>query len=85
MQVATEIAQQRATFVGESRRHPGGRVQCLGEGQELLGIQAASARCSLDRGTDVMSPSDADGRAVGQERSGLVGLVQPTRDEHGIG
>ena len=48
VELAPELAQQRATLVGERRRQTGGRIERVGDGQELLRLETAAADRSFD-------------------------------------
>ena len=81
MQVATEVAQERPSVVGEDGAEPRGRIDRVGDLEEVGRIQPAAAHGALDRRTDVVSAADAHGRPFLQEGEGLVRLVQPACDD----
>ncbi len=81
MQVAGEIAQERATVVGDDGRQPRGRIEGLRDLQELGGFQASAADRTADRRSDVAGGTDPGPRTLAEERSRLVRLVEPTSDD----
>ena len=85
MQLATEVAQQRSPLVGEGRRKPRGRIERLGELEELGGIEATAAGGSFDRRADVVGRPDPDPRSILEQRSRLVGLVELAGDDDWVG
>ena len=85
MELAPEVAQQRATLVGERRRQSGGRVERVRDGQELLRLQTAAAGRPFDGWLDVVRAADTDPGSIGQERARLIRLVEPARDDDGVG
>ncbi len=76
VELAPELAQQRAPVVGQRRRQPGGRIEGVGDLEELGRVQAAAAGRALDGRPDVAGGADADARPLLDERPGLVGLVE---------
>ena len=85
MQPAPEVAQQRATLVGERGREAGRRVERLDDLEELRGIEASAAGRPADPGLDVVRGADPDAGTLLEQRAGLVGLVEGARDDHGVG
>jgi hypothetical protein len=85
MQLATQLAEQRPSLVGERCGQAGDRVQRVGDGQEPLGIQPAPARRTFDERPDVVRRADADARSILEQRTRLVGLVEPARDDDRVG
>ena len=85
VELVTELAQQRPALVGERCRQPRGRVERVGDRQELFRVEPAAADRAFDRWADVMRRTDAHARTVRQERTRLVGLVEPARHDDRIG
>ena len=85
MELAPEVAQQRATLVGERRRQTGGRVERVRDGQELLRLQTAAAGRPFDGWLDVVRAADTDSGSIGQEPTRLIRLVESARDDDGVG
>ena len=81
MQLAAELAQQRPPLVGQRRRQPGGRVERLGDLEELGRVEPAAAGRALDRRPDVVGRPDPDARPLLDQAAGLVGLVERPRDD----
>ena len=83
---------QRMQFAGRARagafdgrrrgrREAGRRVEGLRELEELGRFEAAATDRALDRRPDVARGTDADAGPLGQERAGLIGLVEAARDD----
>ena len=85
MQLSTEVAQQRSPLVGQGRRKPRGRVERLGELEELGGIEATAAGRSFDRRADVMGRPDPDARSLLEQRPRLIGLVELAGHDDRVG
>ena len=85
MEAATQLAQQRTTLLGEGRREARRGIQRVGDRQELLRVEAASAGRPFDGRADVVRPADSDARVVAQQRACLVGLVEHARHHRRIG
>jgi hypothetical protein len=85
VELAAEIAQQRPPLVGERRGEPGRRIERVGDPEELLGLEAAAASCSVEQRRDVVRPADADARSIAQERARLVRLVELAGDDDRVG
>src|SRR5512135_2080617 len=84
MQLAAEVAEQRAALVGERGREASRRIERLGDPEELRWIETPAARGTLGPRPDVVGRPDADAGAVHEERPGLVRLVEAPRDEHRV-
>ncbi len=84
MELVTELAQQRPALVGERRRQPRGRIEGVGDRQELFRIEPPATDRAFDRRADIMRRTDAHTRVVRQERPRLVGLVELARDDDRI-
>ena len=78
---APEVAEQRPPLVGERRREAGGRVEGLGDLEELRRVEAAAAHGPADPRLDVVGRPDAHPGAVLEQLPGLVGLVQAAPDD----
>ena len=70
VQLAPDVAEQRATLVGERRREARGRVERLGDLEELAGLQPAAAGRALHRRADVVRRADADAGSLGRAAPG---------------
>ncbi len=81
MELATEVAQQCAALVRERRGESRGRVQGVGDLEELAGIEPSAARGALDRGADVVGAADPDPGSLLEQRADLVGLVELAGDD----
>ena len=81
VELAPEVAQQRPALVGERRRQPRGRIERVGDLEELGRLQPSATRGPLDRRADVAGRSDPDARPLLDERPRLVGLVERAGDD----
>jgi hypothetical protein len=82
---AADLAQQGPPLLRQRGRQPGGRVERLGDLQEVRGIQPASPDGASHPGFDVVGGTDPDAGPLLQERSGLVGLVKAPGHDHRVG
>ncbi len=71
-------------IVGEGRGESGGRIEGLGDLEELTGLQPTASIGALDRWSDVARRPDAHRRSFGEEGTGLIRLVQATLDQDRI-
>ena len=60
VELAAQVVEQRPAVVGEDGLEPGGRVEGVGELEELARVEPASAGRPLDRRADVVGRADAD-------------------------
>jgi hypothetical protein len=79
-----EVAKQRPAVVRERRLEAGGGIEGLGDLEELRRVEPAATRGAPDPGLDVVRGSDPHAGAFLQQLPGLVGLVEPARDDHGV-
>jgi hypothetical protein len=84
MELAGERVEQRPAVVGDRRLEAGGRVERVGDLEELGGVETAAAGRALDGGTDIVRPADPDAGTFGEQGAGLVGLVEAAGDDHRV-
>ena len=85
MELAPELAQERASLVGEGRREAHGGIERIDDLEELGGIEPAAASRPFHGRTDVVRGADPDAGPFLDERPRLVRLVETARHDHGIG
>jgi hypothetical protein len=85
VQLPPEVAQQRSALVGERRGQASGRIERLGDRQELLRVQATAPCGPFDGWTDVVGGPDPDPGPLLQEAPRLVRLVELPGHDHWIG
>lgn len=81
VELPPQLAQQGSALVGERRGQAGGRIEGLGDLEELPRLQPPAPRGPLDRRTDITSRPDPDTRSFLDEPARLVRLIQPARDD----
>ena len=84
VELARELAQQRPAFLGQDPGQPAGRLEGLGDLEEVGRIQAAAPGCPLDPRPDVVGRADPGAGALAQQPPGLVGLVQAPAHDRGL-
>ena len=77
VEVACEVAQERAPVVGDDRGQSRGGIEGLGDLEELARFEPAAPNRPTDGRSDVTRGPDAGPRPLVEEVARLVGLVEP--------
>ena len=81
MQVTAKVAQQRPTLVRQDGRQASGRVERVGDREEVRRFQATAPDRSFDGRADIVGAADADIGTLLEQGEGLIGLVERSGDD----
>ena len=81
MELLAKLAQERAALLGQDRSEPAGRLEGLGDLDEVGRIQPATPARPLNPGSDVVGRADPSRGSLAQQATGLVRLIERPSDQ----
>ena len=83
--LARQIAQKRPSVAAQRLTEPRGRLQRVGDLQEVRRVQPSAACRPLDPRRDVLCAADTGARMLADERTRLRRLLDTPAHDHGVG